>query len=74
MMVAPSKVSDLLHKNSEGLSMETIRQAASKIKRMFVEHLADETLAAYYAVTTSHRVYANTRHGVRVEKEKIRIV
>jgi len=37
------------------------------------EQLADETLASCYCITTSQREYAGSRHGVRVEKSKIRI-
>ena len=73
MVISPSKVSDLLNKNKDGLSMEIIRSIISKIKGKFVQHLDDEAQAAYYAVTTSHRSYANTSHGVKAEKGKIRI-
>lgn len=73
MVISPSKVSDLLHKNRDGLSMETLRQAISKIKRAFLLQLDDEAQGSYYSVTTSQKRYANTKHGVRVEKGKIRI-
>ena len=73
MVISPSKVSDFLHKNREGLSIEAIRQAISKIKRAFIEQLEDESLAARYAITTVFRGYANTRHGIKAEKGKIRI-
>ncbi|MEW6068483.1 MAG: CRISPR-associated ring nuclease Csm6 [Nitrospirota bacterium] len=71
--ICPPKVDDLLNKYKEGLSIETIRQAISKIKKAFSNELADETISACYSITTSLREYSNTRHGVRVEKGKIRI-
>lgn len=73
MKMCPSKVDDLLNKYKEGLSIDVIRQAISKIKKAIVKHLADETLSACYSITTSLRGYSNTRHGVRAEKGKIRI-
>jgi len=73
MIMSPSKVDDLLYRYKHGLSPEVIRQAISKIKKAITEQLADETLASYYSITTSLREYASSRHGVRVEKSKIRI-
>ncbi|MFZ5996169.1 MAG: CRISPR-associated ring nuclease Csm6 [Nitrospirota bacterium] len=72
-VIAPSKVNDLLHKYKEGMSVDSIRQAVSKIKKCISEQLDNETLASYYSITTSLRAYANSRHGVRAEKGKIRI-
>jgi len=73
MKICPSKVSDFLHKNKDGLSVESIRQVTSKIRKAITEQLGDEALALYYTITTSVRQYANSRHGVRAEKGKIRI-
>ena len=73
IIICPSRVDDLLHRYKDGLSLEVIRQAISKIKKAITEQLADETLTSYYAITTSRREYAGSRHGVRVEKSKIRI-
>ncbi len=72
-LICPSRVDDLLHRYREGLSLEVLRQAMSKIKKAMTEQLADETLASCYCITTSQREYAGSRHGVRVEKSKIRI-
>ncbi len=71
--IAPSRVSDLLHRYKEGLTMDTIMQVISKIKKTFAEQLQDESLAAIYMISTSHRGYSTTRHGVRAEKSKIKI-
>lgn len=73
MLIAPSRLDDLLHNNRQGLSVDNIRQIISKIKRIIRKEIADETLASYYSITTSRREYAESRHGVRVEKGKIRI-
>lgn len=73
MIVCPSRVNDLLYKHKEGLSPEIIRQAISKIKKAMNEQLNDETMTSYYSITTSLRGYSNTKHGVRVEKSKIRM-
>ncbi len=73
MKMYPSRVDDLLYKYGDGLKQELIRQAVSKIKKLITEELKDETLASYYAITTALRGYGSTRHGVRVEKGKIRI-
>ncbi|MDA8241178.1 MAG: CRISPR-associated ring nuclease Csm6 [Nitrospiraceae bacterium] len=72
-MIAPAKVGDLLHNNSSGLPVETIRQGISKIKRTIGAALDDEALTAIYAITTSERKYADSRHGIRAEKGRIRI-
>lgn len=73
MQISPSKVHDLLYRHKEGLSQEILRQAISKIKRFMLEELKDEALALCCAITTSFRGYANTRHGIRLEKGKIKI-
>jgi CRISPR-associated protein Csx14 len=73
MLICPAKVDDLLYKYKTGFSIEVIRQAICKIKNLISEALRDEALIPYYAITTSLRGYANTRHGVRVEKGKIKI-
>lgn len=73
MVMVPSRVSDLLHKNEEGLKLDTIRQAVSKIRKAMTEQLRDETLVSRYSITTSLKEYANTKHGVRAEKSRIRI-
>ena len=39
-----------------------------------LEELKDEALALCCSITTSFRGYANTRHGIRLEKGKIKIV
>lgn len=73
MQISPSKVHDLLYRHKEGLSQENLRQAISKIKRIMLEQLKDESLASCCAITTAFRGYANTRHGIRIEKGKIRL-
>jgi len=73
MKMSPSKAEDLLYKYKDGLSHEAIRQAISKIKKTIGNELNDEALSSCYAITSPRREYANTRHGVRVEKGKIRI-
>lgn len=73
-VIAPSRADDLLYKYRTGLPLEIIRQAISKIKKAVLVGLGNESIASHYSITTSIRTYANTRHGIRVEKEKIRIV
>lgn len=74
MITAPAKVDDLLYKYKSGLSLEAIRQAVSKIKKVICLALNDEVLASYYSVATSQRTYhKNSKHGIKVEKQKIRI-
>lgn len=73
MKIYPSRVEDLLFKHRDGLSQDNIRQTISKIKKQITEELKDETLASYYAITTALRGYGSTRHGVRIEKSKIKI-
>lgn len=72
-LMAPSRASDLLHSRPHGIGPELIRQAISKIRKILSDELGDEALASYYAVTTSFRGYADSRHGVRAEKRRIRI-
>lgn len=74
-VIAPSRVGDLIHRYGRkgGMDTETIRQAISKIKRSIGEQLENETLASYYSIATSRRAYADSRHGVRAEKSRIRI-
>lgn len=74
MKMHPSRVDDLLHKYKTGLSVDVIRQAISKIKKAIGEALEDEAMTSIYAITSPRREYANTRHGIRVEKDKIRIL
>jgi hypothetical protein len=69
----PSRAEDMLYKYRTGLNMELIRQAISKIKKQMTEELKNDALASCYAVTTAFRGYGSTRHGVRVEKGKIKI-
>lgn len=73
LLISPAKVEDLLYRNRDGLSIDCLRQAISKIKKIFLQELGDEALAAYYAITTSRREYAGSRHGVKVEKGRISI-
>ncbi len=73
MLICPSKVDDLLYKYKNGFSTEVLRQAISKIKNIISGALRDEALIPYYAITTSLRGYADTRHGIRAEKGKIAI-
>lgn len=72
-VICPSRGEDLLHRYKDGLPLEVIRQAISKIKRAITGQLGDETLTSCYSITTSLRKYSNSRHGVRVEKSRIRI-
>jgi CRISPR-associated protein Csx14 len=71
-VISRSRAYDLLHKYKSGLNIDTIRQSISKIKKAVADQLADETMVSYYSIT-SLREYANSRHGVRAEKGRIRI-
>ncbi|TAN45542.1 MAG: TIGR02584 family CRISPR-associated protein [Nitrospirae bacterium] len=72
-LMSPSKAMDVLDKHKTGLSQEAVRQAISKIKKAIAGTLKDDVLVSYCSITTSSRGWANTRHGIRAEKEKIRI-
>lgn len=72
-VISRSRAYDLLHKYKSGLNIDTIRQSISKIKRAVADQLADEPMVSYYSIT-SLREYANSRHGVRAEKSRIRIL
>jgi hypothetical protein len=67
-----SRIDDFLKKWDEGMEVEAFRQQISKINRTLKEGLEDETLLSFYMVTGVGK-YGNRRHGVRVEKRKIRI-
>ncbi len=73
VIMHPSRVEELLYKYKSGLPVDVVRQSISKIRKAIKDEIADDSLAALYAITTSVRGYSNTRHGVRVEKGKIRI-
>ena len=73
MKMSVSRAEDLLYKYKDGLKHEVIRQAISKIKKAIGNLLKDDALTSYYAITSPRREYFATRHGVRVEKGKIRI-
>lgn len=73
LIIAPTRASDLLHKYREGLSLDCIRQSISKIKRTISAQLENDAHVQLYAITTATRSYANSRHGIRAEKSKIRI-
>ncbi len=66
------RVDEFLRQWPEGLDVETLRQHRSKINRVIKEHLRDETLSTFYTIAAIGR-HGNKRHGVKVEKGKIRI-
>lgn len=67
-----SRVEEFLRKWKDGLEVEAFRQQISKINRTLKEGLQDETLLPFYVITSVGK-YGNKRHGVRVEKRKIKI-
>jgi len=73
MKMSVSRAEDLLYKHNEGLKHEVLRTAISKIKKIIGDALQDEALTALYAIASPRREYANTKHGIRVEKGKIKI-
>ncbi len=73
MKMSVSRAENLLYKHTEGLKHEELRTAISKIKKAIGGALEDEALTSLYAITSPRREYANTRHGIRVEKGKIKI-
>lgn len=72
--LARSRAMDYKAKHPDGIVDQEIRQAISKIKRAFNENLKDPALAEYYAITSLQRSYGSTRHGLRVEREMIKVV
>ena len=55
-----------------GLSAEVIRQYISKINRLIESQLSDETLSSLCKIS-SQRIYAGTRYGLKIDKNKIRL-
>lgn len=66
----PFKREDLLAKWQHGLDEPYLRQNISKINRTLAKQLPDPTLLPIYKVESA-RKYADSRYGVRVEKENI---
>jgi len=67
------RVGDLLDQWDQGFEIEALRQNVSKINRTLREGLDDETMFPIYAITAVGK-HGSKRHGVRVEKGKIRIL
>ena len=67
-----SRMDDFLQKWPEGMEVEAFRQQISKINRTLKEGLEDETLLPFYVVTAVGK-YGSKRHGVRVERGKIKV-
>jgi CRISPR-associated protein Csx14 len=67
-----SRIDEFLKKWDEGMDVEAFRQQISKINRTLKEGLEDETLFPFYIITAVGK-YGNKRHGVRVERRKIRM-
>ncbi len=66
------KADELLHKNPDGMKVETVRQNISKINKAIKEQLNDEVLLPYFIICTQKR-YASSRYGVIAEKGRIRV-
>ena len=71
--VAKSRAEDYLAKHEDGVNDDELRQAISKIKSAFRSALKDPSLADYYAITSLRRAYGSTKHGIRAEREMIKI-
>lgn len=56
-----------------GMSVEAVRQNISKINRVIMEHLVDETISSFCTVRAVGK-YGSKRYGVKAEKGKIRIL
>lgn len=67
---APFKAEQLLSKRKQGLSDENVRQYLSKIKEIIQKEITDEALRGIYIVQ-SIRIYAGSRYGLLVDKNKI---
>ena len=67
------RVDEFLKKWKEGIDVKTLRQYISKINRTIKEHLKDDTVCVYYTITAVGK-YGDKRHGIRVEKGKIKII
>jgi len=68
----PFKREDLLERWKHGLDETHLRQNISKINRALEKQLPDPTLLPIYKIDSA-RKYADSRYGVRVEKENIYI-
>jgi len=71
--VAPSRAMDYRKNHAGGVNDDDLRQAISKIKKTFRDTLGDPAFSDYYAVTALTRTYGSTRHGIRAERERIRV-
>ncbi|MHB1661185.1 MAG: CRISPR-associated ring nuclease Csm6 [bacterium] len=70
-IISPSRTDILLYNYKDGLTMETLRQSISKIKKEISGSIKDETIASFCIISASNKNYGNTRHGIRIEKGKI---
>jgi len=66
------KRDEFLNQWKDGINVDALRQHRSKINRAIKEHLKDETLSTFYTITAIGR-HGNMRHGVKVEKRKIKV-
>jgi CRISPR-associated protein (TIGR02584 family) len=66
------RIEEFRRKWPQGMEVEAFRQQISKINQTLKEGLEDETLFPFYLVTAVGK-YGSKRHGVRVERRKIRI-
>ncbi len=55
-----------------GIAVDVIRQYISKINKQIENQLEDESLSSLCKIT-SQRIYAGTRYGIKIDKNKIRI-
>jgi len=56
-----------------GIPAEVIRQYISKINKQIENQIQDDSLASLCKIT-SQRIYAGTRYGVKIDKNKIKMM
>ena len=70
----PLKLKDLIHKKGkDGFDAFTIRSKISKINRVIREGI-DINIPPYLYLIDCHKVWGESRYGVRIEKSKIKIL
>ena len=66
------RVEEFFRRWPDGIGVEALRQYISKINKTIKEQLKDDTICIFYTISAVGR-HGNKRHGIRVEKGKIRV-
>jgi hypothetical protein len=67
-----ARVEEFLRQWPEGMDVEALRQHRSKINQRLKEELGNETLLPFYMIAAVGK-HGSKRHGVRLERGKIKV-